>query len=100
MKFEWDPNKNKANIKKHAVSFTDAETVFADKNAVFMYDDINSDKEERFIIIGIAKTIRRELHVCYCMRGCPQDEITRIISARKATKQEIKLYSEGISCGN
>jgi hypothetical protein len=94
MKFEWDPKKNQANIKKHNVSFDEAKTVFDDKYAVYLYDDIHSDKEERFIVIGMSETVKRELQVCYCMRGLSDDEITRIISARKATNQEIKLYME------
>jgi len=94
MKFEWDPNKNKSNILKHNVSFEDARTVFDDKNAKYLYDTEHTYDEERFIVIGIAETIKQELHVCYCMRGI-NEEITRLISARKATKQEIKLYMEG-----
>ena len=93
MIFEWDEEKNQANIRKHRVSFEDAETVFDDKNAVYLYDESHSSYEDRFIILGIAETIDRELHVCYCLRG-KNNEITRIISARKATKQEIKLYKE------
>ena len=94
MKFEWDERKNRLNIAKHKVSFEDAETVFQDIFAVYLDDDEHSFGEERFIIIGISETLDRELYVCYCLRGeC--DEIIRIISARKATKQEIKLYQEG-----
>ena len=95
MKFEWDEEKNKINIRKHNVSFEDAETVFQDNFAVYLEDDEHSVDEERFIIIGISETLDRELYVCYCIRG-ENDEVTRIISARKATKQEIELYKEGI----
>jgi len=93
MKFEWDPNKNKANILKHRVSFEDAETVFDDKNAVYLYDENHSEDEDRFYIIGEDKNFR-ELAVCHCYRG-RDDEIIRIISARKATKIEIDYYYEG-----
>ena len=95
MKFEWDEHKNQINIKKHKVSFEDAETVFEDDFAVYLDDDEHSFAEKRFIILGIAETLDRELYVCYCLRG-ENDEITRIISARKATQQEIKLYQEGL----
>ena len=95
MIFEWDEEKNQANIRKHNVSFEDAETVFEDTNAVYFYDGQHSSYEYRFIVLGIAETLDRELYVCYCLRG-ENDEITRIISARKATKQEIKLYKEGL----
>ena len=90
MKFEWDPNKNKANILKHNVSFEDAETVFDDKNAVYLYDENHFEDEERFHIIGEDKNFR-ELAVCHCYRG-KDGEIIRIISARKATRIEINYY--------
>ena len=95
MKFEWDEEKNQINIRKHKVSFEDAETVFEDDFAVYLNDDEHSFDEKRFIIIGRSETLDRELYVCYCLRG-EEDEITRIISARKATSQEIKLYQEGL----
>ena len=95
MKFEWDEHKNQINIKKHNVSFEDAETVFQDRFALYFDDDAHSFDEERFIIIGVSETLDRELYVCYCLRG-EYDDVTRIISARKATKQEIRLYQEGL----
>ncbi|MCL2571999.1 MAG: BrnT family toxin [Defluviitaleaceae bacterium] len=93
MKFEWDPLKNKANIYKHRVSFKEAETVFEDDNAIYFYDEKHSIDEERFIVIG-EDDIFRELTVCYCYRG-KDDEIIRIISARRATNFESKLYERG-----
>jgi len=95
LKFEWDKKKNEINIAKHKVSFEDAESVFQDSFAVYLDDDEHSDDEERFIIIGISDTLYRELYVCYCLRG-KENEITRIISARKASRQEIILYREGL----
>jgi len=93
MKFEWDPIKSKANIYKHRVSFEEAETVFEDEYAIYLFDEIHSADEERFIVIG-EDSLFRELAVCHCYRG-KHDEIIRIISARKATKGEIKLYERG-----
>ena len=90
MKFEWDENKNKANKLKHRVSFEEAETVFDDKNAVYLYDEQHSESEERFHIIGEDMNFR-ELSVCHCYRG-EDSEIIRIISARKATKIEVDYY--------
>ena len=90
MKFEWDENKNKANKLKHRVSFEEAETVFDDKNAVYLYDEQHSEDEERFHIIGEDMNFR-ELAVCHCYRG-RDGEIIRIISARKANKIEIDYY--------
>ena len=95
MKFDWDENKNKANQLKHKISFEEAETVFEDENAIYLFDEYNSVDEERFIIIG-EDDIFRELSVCHCYRGKDDDEIIRIISARKATASEIRLYERGI----
>ena len=92
MKFEWNPEKNEINIKKHGVDFYEAETVFEDERAITIYDEEHSDSEERFKIIGISRKLR-ELTVCHCYRN--GDEVTRIISARRATKTEIKLYERG-----
>ena len=94
MKFEWDPLKNKANKLKHKISFDEAKTVFEDENAIYIFDQYNSTDEERFIVIG-EDDIFRELAVCHCYRG-KNDEIIRIISARKATASEIKLYERGV----
>ena len=93
MRFEWDVKKNEANKIKHGVSFQEAETVFDDKNAIFMYDEQHSSSEGRFIIIGM-DALFRELTVCHCYRG-EQSDIVRIISARKATKNESAIYYGG-----
>ena len=94
LNFEWDPVKNKANRLKHKISFEEAETVFEDENAIYLYDDSHSSDEQRFIVIG-EDDIFRELAVCHCYRG-KNDEIIRIISARRATKNEIILYERGV----
>jgi len=94
MIFEWDPDKNKANKLKHRVSFEEAETVFEDENAIYLFDEIHSEDEKRFLVIG-EDDIFRELTVCHCYRG-ENEEIIRIISARKATKTEIQLYERGL----
>jgi len=94
MKFEWDANKNELNKAKHNVSFEVAESVFDDKNAVYLYDGVHSSDEDRFIVIGKEDTLRMEITVCHCYRG-ENEEIIRIISARKATKKEIKIYVSG-----
>lgn len=94
MKFEWDPEKNEVNIRKHGVDFYEAETVFEDERAVTIYDENHSAGEDRFKIIGISRKLR-ELTVCHCFRN--GDEVTRIISARRATNNESKLYERGLS---
>ena len=90
MKFEWDPNKATSNIRKHGVSFDEAVTVFKDPLA-FIFDDIaHAEHEHREIIIG-ASSLRRMVLVCFVER---LEDVIRIISARSATRQEIKDYEE------
>ena len=89
--FEWDEEKNVSNQKKHGVSFQEAETVFIDENALLIHDP-DSSKEDRFILLGLGAKFRL-LVVCHCYRE--NDEVIRIISARKATKTEQKRYRKG-----
>jgi len=89
-KFNWDENKNQSNIKKHKISFEEAATVFYDDNAVYINDISHSYEEERFLVIGRSKQYRF-LFVCHCYK---ENDIIRIISARKATVHEINLYGE------
>jgi hypothetical protein len=85
----WDPKKNIANKRKHGVSFEEAQTVFYDEYAQLISDPDHSDEEDRFIILG--RSIRlRILVVCHCYRE--DDEVIRIISARRATKYEQSIY--------
>ena len=91
LRFQWDEQKNLLNIKKHQVSFDEAKTVFLDANARIIDDPDHSDEEDRFIIMGISQKLRI-LVVCHCYRE--QDEIVRIISARKATKNEVIIYGK------
>ena len=94
MIFDWDSEKSKVNLKKHGVSFEEAESVFEDEQAVTIYDEKHSDDVDRFIIIGISSKLR-ELTVCHCCRN--GDDIIRIISAWRATKKETELYERGLS---
>ncbi|WP_441004124.1 BrnT family toxin [Pseudocolwellia agarivorans] len=91
IKFEWDPAKASANIKKHGVSFDEAQSVFFDSYARLIPDPDSSFGEERFIILGLSSDFKA-LVVCHCYRE-PDDNI-RIISARKADKFERKQYEE------
>lgn len=91
IQFEWDNHKNEINIRKHKISFEEAKTVFYDKNARIIADPDHSQDEDRFIILGLSSSIRL-LVVCHCYRK--NDEVIRIISARKATKNEIKYYGD------
>jgi len=90
MRFEWDPEKAASNVRKHNVSFDEAVTVFRDPLA-FIFDDVtHSEAEHREIIIGTS-ALRRMILVCFVER---LEDVVRIISARPATRQEIKDYEE------
>ena len=87
MNYEWDPNKAKSNYKKHGVRFADAVGVFEDENAITIQDE--HEHEDRYITIG-RDFLSRILVVVYTFR----DIVFRIISARKATTHERKIYEE------
>ena len=87
--FDWDSDKNIININKHGISFKEAATVFSDKNAIEIDDETHSQQEDRFLLIGRSKKLRL-LVVCHCYRE--NNTVIRIISARKAAGEEIKLY--------
>jgi len=89
MRVVWDENKNQENIRKHKVSFEEAKTVFIDPNGKLIADPDHSDAEDRFVILGLSKTLRL-LVVCHCYRE--NDETIRIITARKATRKETIFY--------
>jgi len=89
LRFEWDEQKEKANIKKHGVSFNEARTVFYDENAIQFFDPDHSETEDRFILLGISLRLRI-LVVCHCFRE--SETVVRIISARKADGDEEKEY--------
>lgn len=89
LSFEWDQNKALDNITKHAISFDEAVTVFADRLAMTILDPDHSVEEERFIIIGESDQ-RRVLVVVYTVRK----NAIRLISARKASRTERKQYEE------
>jgi len=89
LRFEWDEKKNQANQRKHGVSFGEAATVFYDPQAVEFYDDEHAEWENRFLLLGVSAKLRI-LMVCYCIRE--QGDVLRIISARKATRNEQRDY--------
>jgi len=87
LSFKWDKQKAVANKQKHGVSFEEASTVFADSLSLTIHDPLHSDDENRFVIIGISHK-NRLLVVIHTERN---DDV-RIISARKATKNERLRY--------
>lgn len=90
MIFEWDDEKEKANIAKHGIDFSTAAKVFADENRVEFFDAAHSGAEDRYITIGMIGDVAYVVMVVFT--DC--DEAIRLISARKATRQERKVYHD------
>jgi uncharacterized protein len=96
MRYEWDENKNERNLEKHGLSFETASLVFDDPNALSIPDRIENGEErwqtigmiENIVIVMVAHTIKLETE--------SQEEIIRIISARKATRAERQEYEEAL----
>lgn len=93
--FEWDENKAKINLAKHKVSFDEGRTIFTDPFLITIPDDEHSDHEERFISMG-KSTSEKILLVVHLERHIKLNHVLiRIISCRKATATERKIYEEG-----
>ena len=90
VRFEWDDDKAKVNLKKHKVSFDEACTVFGDPLAKIFSDDNHSSEEIREIIVGHSM-LGRVLLVSFTERG---HDVIRVISARVATRNERRSYEE------
>lgn len=92
--FDWDPNKAKSNWKKHGIGFEQASTIFLDPRMITVFDTEHSEREDRWATIGIDKNgvLLVVLHTFQQLdANCSR---IRMISARKATKDEIKQYRE------
>jgi len=90
--FEWDPQKAEQNLRKHKVSFERAAGVFLDPLAISIYDEEHSLGEDRWVTIGKERT-NLVLVVVHTFHEEDIDNCKiRLISARKATKREIKQY--------
>ena len=87
--FEWDLGKATLNERKHGVSFEEAQSVFSDDRARVIDDPDHSEDEERFILLGLSSNLR-VLVVVHCYRAARN--VIRIISARKATREEQRHY--------
>ncbi|MCM1024495.1 MAG: BrnT family toxin [Prevotella sp.] len=92
MRFEWDNQKEKANIKKHKMDFTTAAFVFDDDNRLEIFDREHSDDEDRYIAIGLVDKTLVIITVAYTERG----QKIRLISARKATAKERRMYYDNL----
>ena len=88
MLFEWDDNKEKINIAKHSIDFSTAAHVFQDENRIEFFDEAHSEYEDRYITIGQINGIAIIVMVVYTER----ENAIRLISARKATNQERRMY--------
>jgi len=87
--FEWDDTKDENNQTKHGVAYEEVQTVFFDERALQLDDPDHSIDEERFLLLGFSQRLK-VLVVCHCYRS--DESIIRIISARRATKKEQKVY--------
>ncbi len=96
IKFTWDENKNQINKDKHKLSFEEAKAVFYDMEAIVFDDPEHSQEEERFLILEFSEKARLCI-VSHCYRE--NDEVIRIISARRATKNEENYYNKENSGG-
>jgi uncharacterized DUF497 family protein len=89
MQFEWDDAKEKANRRKHGVSFVEAQTAFFDEHAIQFFDPDHSDDEDRFILLGMTFKLS-VIVVCHCFRK--SETVVRLFSARRADKHEEREY--------
>lgn len=87
MEYEWDPAKNRKNMRLHGIDFETAKHVFDDPNYIERIDPTQYNSYEvRYDVIGLVDNL---LYVVYTERN---NNIIRLISARKATTEEEKLY--------
>ncbi len=93
IRFEWDPNKARANLRKHSIAFSEASTAFFDEYALVVADPEHSRDEERFVLLGLSVTARL-LVVIHCLRS--DEEVIRIISARRASPSESRQYEASV----
>lgn len=90
--FEWDRLKAKRNLRKHGIAFERTATIFQDSNALSEFDEHHSEREERWITLGMDST-GTVLVACHTFDETDENAATiRLISARKATKKEMKQY--------
>ena len=87
--FDWDPAKAETNWRKHGITFQEAASVFGDASAQFYPDPKHSGDEDRFLLVGVSE-VSRVLVVVSVERA----EIVRLISARKAIREERRVYEE------
>jgi uncharacterized DUF497 family protein len=89
IRFEWDRRKARSNERKHGISFDEASSAFYDDKGLIIDDPSHSQDEDRFILLGLSASVRLVV-VVHCFRD--EDDVIRIISARKATPAESRQY--------
>ena len=89
--FSWDDRKDRENQRKHGASFEEASTAFSDENARLKHDPEHSNEEDRFVLLGFSAKLRL-IVVSHSYRKDEQE--IRIISARKATRNEGEQYGQ------
>jgi uncharacterized protein len=94
IRFEWDEAKNRSNKKKHGIDFGTAQLIFDDPHCISFIERV-SDGEERWHAIGSIENII-VIVVVHTYREEVSDEVIRIISARRATRHERKIYAQAI----
>ena len=94
LRFEWDQQKAAENRRRHGVSFEEARSVFLDDDALLIPDLDHSEDEDHFVLLGVSSRLRI-LVVVHCYREEEDEEaVIRIISARKANREEQAQYEE------
>jgi len=91
LEFEWDSGKAQSNERKHGVSFEEAKSAFFDEQAIVYFDPDHSEDEDRFLLLGTSYKLN-QLVVCHCFRE--EETKVRIVSARKADREEANAYWE------
>ena len=95
-KFEWSDNKAQSNARKHGVTFEQATAVFRDPRALTIYDEAHSDDEDRWITMGFVDGLNELVVVHTYVENIASSVTIRIISARRADKQEKRQYQTNL----
>ena len=90
LSFEWDENKANENLRKHGIDFTEAKTIFNDPFLLTFFDDEHSETEDRYLSLGTSSSQR----VLLAVHAERKEMIIRIVSCRKATPSERRVYEE------
>jgi len=93
VRFEWDRKKDIENFRNHGIAFDEAKTVFNDENAIEFYDQDHSLREDRYLMIGLSSKLRILL-VSYTVSEGKDEDVIRIITSRKPSRNEQKIYFE------